>query len=244
MAPARTAIQAKSFANLRPQKRLFVPSSVGVSMGVPAIVRVTGCCRGTAVGNSIALGAGGDQMTASASLPMPARRGDPPVAAAKPAKPAANAAGRKIPSTKSSAAERPRSPPARTTRLLDAHAARAVSGRSGAAASLFTLLGLRLRSAGLRARLSRVGERQIDIEGKRLGWSRRVRRGHARELRKLLKLYFAAVNKTAAFFLRALVCAVARPAFAVVRSLGVCGCPARGCRSSLLIETPCNRTGY
>ena len=232
MAPARTAIQAKSFANLRPQKRLFVPSSVGVSMGVPAIVRVTGCCRGTAVGNSIALGAGGDQMTASASLPMPARRGDPPVAAAKPAKPAANAA------------ERPRSPPARTTRLLDARAARAVSGRSGAAASLFTLLGLRLRSAGLRARLSRVGERQIDIEGKRLGWSRRVRRGHARELRKLLKLYFAAVNKTAAFFLRALVCAVARPAFAVVRSLGVCGCPARGCRSSLLIETPCNRTGY
>ena len=82
---------------------------------------------------------------------------------------------------------------------LDAHAARAVSGRSGAAASLLTLLGLRLRSAGLRARLSRAGERQIDIEGKRLGWSRRLRRGHTRELRKLLKLYFAAVNKTAAF---------------------------------------------
>ena len=37
---------SKSFAKLRPQKRLFMPSSVGVSMGVPAIVRVTGCFRG------------------------------------------------------------------------------------------------------------------------------------------------------------------------------------------------------
>ena len=41
---------------------------------------------------------------------------------------------------------------------------------------------------------------EIDIEGKRLGWSRRVRRGHARELRKLLKLYFAAVNKSSGLF--------------------------------------------
>ena len=81
---------------------------------------------------------------------------------------------------------------------LDAHAGRAVSGRSGAAASLLSLLGLRLRSAGLRARLSRARERQIDIEGKRLGWSRRLRRGHTANC-EASEAVLAAVNKTAAF---------------------------------------------
>jgi hypothetical protein len=82
---------------------------------------------------------------------------------------------------------------------LDAYAERAVLGRSGAASSFLALVGLRLRSPGQRARLMREAEQHIHLEGKQRGWPRRVRRKRVRELRRLLRQYFAAVNKAAAF---------------------------------------------
>lgn len=82
---------------------------------------------------------------------------------------------------------------------LDTYAARALAGRSGAVSSFLALVGLRLRSPGLRARLTHEAERHIKIAGKRHGWSWRVRRKRAREVRKLLGRYFAAVNRAAAF---------------------------------------------
>ena len=82
---------------------------------------------------------------------------------------------------------------------LEAHAARAAAGRSGAASSFLALLGLRLRSPGQQARIVRLAEWQIAIEGKRRGWPWRARRKRAREFRGLVRDYFAAVNKAAAF---------------------------------------------
>ena len=82
---------------------------------------------------------------------------------------------------------------------LDAHAARALAGRNGAASSFLALLGLRLRSPGLRARLMHEAEQHVGIAGKQRGWSWRVRRKRVREVRKLLRRYFVAVNKAAAF---------------------------------------------
>ena len=89
--------------------------------------------------------------------------------------------------------------PADFLAALDRHAERARSRHSGALSSLFTLLRLRLASLGLKARLSRVAERHIGAEAKRLGWSWRVRRRHAKTVRTLLQQYLAAINKTAAF---------------------------------------------
>jgi len=82
---------------------------------------------------------------------------------------------------------------------LDAYAARALAGRSGAAASFLALLGLHLRSRGERARLVRRTERHVRAAGKQRQWSWRVTRKRARGLRELLSRYFAAVNKAAAF---------------------------------------------
>lgn len=82
---------------------------------------------------------------------------------------------------------------------LEAHAARATAGRSGAVSSFLALLGLRLRSPGQQARTVRWAERQIAIEGKKRRWTWRVRRRRAREFRGLVRDYFAAVNKAAAF---------------------------------------------
>jgi hypothetical protein len=89
--------------------------------------------------------------------------------------------------------------PADFLTALDRHAARAHSRGSGALSSLFTLLRLRLTSFGLKARLSRVAEQHIGAQARRLGWSWRVRRRHGKAVRRLLKQYLAAVNKTAAF---------------------------------------------
>jgi hypothetical protein len=83
--------------------------------------------------------------------------------------------------------------------VLDAHAERASKRGSGVLASLGNLLALRWHSKRVRGQLLRAAERHIGVEGKRLGSSWRVRRGHVRRLRNLLKQYFAAVNKTAAF---------------------------------------------
>ena len=81
---------------------------------------------------------------------------------------------------------------------LDSYAAHALAGRSGAASSLLVLLGLRLRSPGLRTRLTHEAERHIRVAAQQHGWSWRVRRKRVREVRKLLRQYFVAVNKAAA----------------------------------------------
>jgi len=87
--------------------------------------------------------------------------------------------------------------PADFLAALDRHAERARSRRSGALSSLFTLLRLRLTSLRLKARLGRVVERHVGAEARRLGWSWRLRRRHARTVRTLLQQYLTAVNKTA-----------------------------------------------
>jgi hypothetical protein len=89
--------------------------------------------------------------------------------------------------------------PAKVFASLDAHAQRAVNRRRGVVAALLTLVGLRWRSQGLRGRLLQAAEQHIAVEGKRLGWSWHLRRRHMRKLRQHLKLYFAAVNRAAAF---------------------------------------------
>jgi hypothetical protein len=89
--------------------------------------------------------------------------------------------------------------PADFLAALDRHAERAHRRGSGALSSLFTLLRLRLTSFGLKAWLSRVAERHIGAEARLIGWSWRVRRRHAKAVRRLLQQYLAAVNKTAAF---------------------------------------------
>ena len=89
--------------------------------------------------------------------------------------------------------------PADFLAALDRHAERARSRRSGALSSLFTLLRLRLTSLGLKARLGQVVERHVGAEARRLGWSWRLRRRHAKAVRTLLQQYLTAVNKTAAF---------------------------------------------
>jgi hypothetical protein len=89
--------------------------------------------------------------------------------------------------------------PAEVFAVLDAHAERASARGSGVLAALGNLLALRWRSKRVRGQLLRAAERHIGLAGKRLGSSWRVRRAHVRRLRKLLKQYLAAVNKTAAF---------------------------------------------
>jgi hypothetical protein len=80
---------------------------------------------------------------------------------------------------------------------LDAHAARALAGHGGLAASVLALLDQVLRSPG--RRLMDEADRYIAAEGKRRAWSWRTRRRRARELRWLLREYVAAVNKAAVF---------------------------------------------
>jgi hypothetical protein len=82
---------------------------------------------------------------------------------------------------------------------LDAYAARALAGQSGAASSLVALLWLHLRSPGLRARLMREAEQHVAAAGKQHGWSWRARRRRVRDVRKLLRQFFAAVSRAAAF---------------------------------------------
>jgi len=89
--------------------------------------------------------------------------------------------------------------PADFIAALDRHAAGALQRRGGALSSLFSLLRLRLASIGRKGRLSRLAERHIGAEAKRLGWSWRVRRRHIKAVRTLIAAYLTAVNRTAAF---------------------------------------------
>jgi hypothetical protein len=98
-----------------------------------------------------------------------------------------------------SAIEGEHSLPAIIYSTLDAHVARALAERRGAVSSLIALVGYRLRSPGERAQLMDVIERHFFSEAQRRGWSWRTRRRHLRDLRLLLRHYFVAVNRAAAF---------------------------------------------
>jgi hypothetical protein len=127
--------------------------------------------------------------------------------------------------------------PADFLAALDRHAERARSRRSGALSSHFTLLRLRLTSLRLKARLGRVVERHVGAEARRLGWSWRLRRRHARTVRTRL------TRPRRLRVLRAPVWLVACPAPAAVCHPPVRGPHPRGCRSSVLIGTPVRRHG-
>jgi hypothetical protein len=98
-----------------------------------------------------------------------------------------------------SAIEGDHSLPAVIYSTLDAHVSRALAERRGAVSSFIALVGYRLRSPGERAQLMDVIERHFFSEAQRQGWSWRTRRRHLRDLRRLLRHYFAAVNRAAAF---------------------------------------------
>jgi len=82
---------------------------------------------------------------------------------------------------------------------LDAHAARVLADRRGAVSSLFALLVQRLRAPAQRARLLDEAARHIAAQSRQHRWSWWARRKRMRELRGLLRQYFRAVNKAAAF---------------------------------------------
>jgi hypothetical protein len=85
--------------------------------------------------------------------------------------------------------------PERLCAALDAYAGRALQGQNRALSSFLGLLGI-LMSFRRRWRLADEIVGYVASEGKRSGWSRRKR---IREVRQLLKQFFAAVNKAAAF---------------------------------------------
>lgn len=82
---------------------------------------------------------------------------------------------------------------------LDAHASAALAERGSVLAWLLALIALRLRSLRRRARLTADVAQALASERKQRGWTRRVTRRRAAEIGDLLALYFAAVNKAAAF---------------------------------------------
>src|SRR5581483_4021739 len=88
--------------------------------------------------------------------------------------------------------------PERLCAALDAYARRALEGRNRASSSFFGSVGV-LSSFRQRWRLVDDIVGYVGVEGKRRGWSRRARRRRIREARQLLKQFFAAVNKAAAF---------------------------------------------
>jgi hypothetical protein len=98
-----------------------------------------------------------------------------------------------------SAIEGEHSLPAVIFSTLDAHVTRALAERRGAVSSFVALVGYRLRSPGERAQLMDVIERHFFSEAQRRGWGWRTRRRHLRDLRRLLRHYFTAVNRAAAF---------------------------------------------
>jgi hypothetical protein len=69
----------------------------------------------------------------------------------------------------------------------------------GVIAGLRSLPVLAVRTRIARARLLAHSRRLIMVEGKRLGWSRRLRRKRISAVEKLVTLHFAAVKKAAAF---------------------------------------------
>jgi hypothetical protein len=82
---------------------------------------------------------------------------------------------------------------------MHAFAQRAAATRMGLLAGLWALPALGIRAALTRRRLQRDAARLIKAEGKRRGWSRRVRAGHRAAIAELVSLHLAAVRKAAAF---------------------------------------------
>jgi hypothetical protein len=82
---------------------------------------------------------------------------------------------------------------------LDEYAKRVMADRGGALAWLLGLLALRFRSAHRRRQIEADVARALALERKSRRWTRRTMRRRAAEIRRLLRLYFAAVNKAATF---------------------------------------------
>ncbi len=82
---------------------------------------------------------------------------------------------------------------------MHAFAQRAGAMRTGILIGCWTLPALAIRAAITRRRLQREAYRLIKTEGKRRGWSRRLRAQHRKAIGKLVRLHLAAVRKAAAF---------------------------------------------
>ena len=82
---------------------------------------------------------------------------------------------------------------------MHAFARHGADGRKGILAGLWTLPALAIRAGAVRRRLHRETYRLVKAEGKRRGWSRRVRARHQAAITDLVRLHLAAVRKAAAF---------------------------------------------
>jgi hypothetical protein len=82
---------------------------------------------------------------------------------------------------------------------IHAFAQRAAGMRKGILAGFWALPALAIRAGFTRRRLQREARRLIRTEGKRRGWSRRLRAQHRAAIGDLVRLHLAAVRKAAAF---------------------------------------------
>jgi hypothetical protein len=82
---------------------------------------------------------------------------------------------------------------------MHAFAQRAAGMRNGVLVGLWTLPALGIRAGLTRRRLQREAYRLIKVEGKRRGWSRRMRARHRAAIGEFVRLHLAAVRKAAAF---------------------------------------------
>jgi hypothetical protein len=84
---------------------------------------------------------------------------------------------------------------------LNAFAQRGTAAPNGLLAGLFFLPVIGWQSRAIRARLIADAHRVIAVEGKKLGWSRKVRRQQFSRVADLVSLHVAAVRKAAVFSL-------------------------------------------
>jgi hypothetical protein len=82
---------------------------------------------------------------------------------------------------------------------MHGYAKRAIAKRKGVLALVWTLPMIGLRGRFLRRQLQRDARRLVKAEGKRRGWTRRMRRHQIAAIAKLLKLHGAVVRKAAGF---------------------------------------------
>jgi hypothetical protein len=89
---------------------------------------------------------------------------------------------------------------------LDVYAKRVMADRGGALTWLVALFTLRIRSARCRKQLEAEVAQALAVERRSRKWTRRATRKRAAAVRRLLRLYFGAVNKAAtlAFYERLL----------------------------------------
>jgi hypothetical protein len=89
----------------------------------------------------------------------------------------------------------------RVVAQLNAFAQHGTAGPRGVLAGLFLLLTIGWRARAVRARLIADARQVIAVEGKRLGWSRKIRRRQLAGVADLVSLHVAAVRKAAVFAL-------------------------------------------